>query len=41
MLVLWICALFLGFGLFARFNTTVTVALLVGALGRGRDFPYP
>jgi hypothetical protein len=23
--------LFLGFGLFARFNTTVTVALLVGA----------
>ncbi|HWX25971.1 MAG TPA: hypothetical protein VNZ53_00840 [Steroidobacteraceae bacterium] len=25
-------ALFLGFGLFTRFNTTVTVALLVGAL---------
>ena len=24
--------LFLGFGLFTRFNTTVTVALLVGAL---------
>jgi hypothetical protein len=31
-LVFWICVLFLGFGLFARFNTTVTVALLVGAL---------
>jgi hypothetical protein len=30
--VFWICVLFLGFGLFARFNTTVTVALLVGAL---------
>src|SRR3954453_17556809 len=28
----WICVLFLGFGLFARFNTTVTVALFVGAL---------
>ena len=32
MLVFWICVLFLGFGLFARLNTTVTVALLVGAL---------
>ena len=31
-LVFWIGVLFLGFGLFARFNTTVTVALLVGAL---------
>ncbi len=31
-LVFWICTLFLGFGLFARFNTTVTVALFVGAL---------
>lgn len=31
-LVFWICVLFLGFGLFARFNPTVTVALFVGAL---------
>ena len=31
-LVFWTCVLFLGFGLFARFNMTVTVALLVGAL---------
>ena len=31
-LVFWICMLFLGFGLMARFNTTVTVALFVGAL---------
>src|SRR5438874_9876491 len=31
-LIFWICVLFLGFGLFARFNTTVTVALLVGAV---------
>jgi hypothetical protein len=31
-LVFWICVLFLGFGLFARLNATVTVALLVGAL---------
>ena len=31
-LVFWICVLFLGFGLFARFVTTVTVALFVGAL---------
>jgi hypothetical protein len=31
-LVFWICTLFLGFGLFARFNATVTLALLVGAL---------
>jgi len=31
-LVFWICVLFLGFGLFARFNATVTMALLVGAL---------
>jgi hypothetical protein len=31
-LVFWICMLFLGFGLFARFNVTVTVALLAGAL---------
>jgi hypothetical protein len=31
-LIFWICALFLGFGLFARFNVTVTLSLLVGAL---------
>lgn len=31
-LVFWISFLFLGFGLFARFNATVTVALFVGAL---------
>ena len=31
-LVFWICVLFVGFGLFARFNPTVTVALVVGAL---------
>ena len=31
-LIFWICVLFLGFGLFARFNPTVTVALFVGAL---------
>nr|WP_294514544.1 DUF4239 domain-containing protein [uncultured Rhodopila sp.] len=31
-LVFWICMLFLGFGLFARFNATVLVALLVGAV---------
>ena len=31
-LVFWISALFLGFGLFSRFNATVTIALLVGAL---------
>jgi Na+/H+ antiporter NhaC len=31
-LVFWISMLFLGFGLFARINATVTVALLVGAL---------
>jgi hypothetical protein len=31
-LVFWICVLFLGFGLFARFNATITVALFVGAL---------
>jgi hypothetical protein len=31
-LVFWICVLFLSYGLFARFNTTVTVALLMGAL---------
>jgi len=31
-LVFWISMLFLGFGLFARFNATVTLALLVGAL---------
>jgi hypothetical protein len=31
-LVFWVSVLFLGFGLFARFNPTVTVALLVGAL---------
>jgi hypothetical protein len=31
-LVFWISVLFLGFGLFARANTTVVVALLVGTL---------
>jgi Protein of unknown function (DUF4239) len=31
-LIFWICVLFFGFGLFARFNLTVTIALLVGAL---------
>jgi hypothetical protein len=31
-LVFWICMLFLGFGLFARFNATVTVALFIVAL---------
>jgi hypothetical protein len=31
-LVFWICMLFLGFGLFARFNTTVSVALFIGAV---------
>ena len=31
-LVFWICVLFVGFGLFARYNPTVTVALVVGAL---------
>ena len=31
-LVCWICTLFLGFGLLARANATVILALLVGAL---------
>jgi hypothetical protein len=31
-LILWICLLFLGFGLFASPNPTVTVALLAGSL---------
>jgi hypothetical protein len=31
-LVFWICMLFLGFGLFARFNATVTVALFIGSV---------
>jgi hypothetical protein len=31
-LVFWTCTLFLGFGLFARFNATIIVALLMGAL---------
>ena len=31
-LVFWICMLFLSFGLFVRFNATVTVALFVGAI---------
>jgi hypothetical protein len=30
-LVFWICALFLGFGLFTRSNATVVAALLLGA----------
>jgi len=31
-LVLWVMALFIGFGLFARFNLTVMLSLLIGAL---------
>ena len=31
-LVFWLSVLFLGFGLFARFHITITVALIVGAL---------
>jgi hypothetical protein len=31
-LVFWLYVLFLGFGLFAPFNVTVTLSLLVGAL---------
>jgi hypothetical protein len=31
-LVFWLCMLFLGFGLFAQFNATVTVALFIGAV---------
>jgi Na+/H+ antiporter NhaC len=31
-LVFWISMLFVGFGLFARINATVIVALLIGAL---------
>jgi hypothetical protein len=31
-LIFWISALFLGFGLLARFNATVTVTLFLGAL---------
>jgi membrane-bound ClpP family serine protease len=31
-LIFWISMLFLGFGLFARFNATVVVAFLIGAL---------
>jgi hypothetical protein len=31
-LVFWLCMLFLGFGLFARFNATVTVALFIGSI---------
>jgi hypothetical protein len=31
-LLLWAMALFIGFGLFARFNLTVMVSLLIGAL---------
>ena len=31
-LIFWIGVLFLGFGLFARFNATVAVALTIGAL---------
>jgi hypothetical protein len=31
-LVFWLCVLFLGFGLFARLNATVLVALLLGAM---------
>jgi hypothetical protein len=31
-LIFWLCVLFLGFGLFARLNATVLVALLMGAM---------
>ena len=31
MLIFWICMLFVSFGLFVRFNATVTVVLFVGA----------
>lgn len=31
-LIFWICVLLLGFGLFAGFNPTITMALLVGSL---------
>lgn len=31
-LLFWICMLFLGLGLLARFNVVVTVALLVGSI---------
>ena len=34
-MVFWIFVLFLGFGLFARFHATVTIALLIGALSVG------
>jgi hypothetical protein len=34
-MVFWICTLFLGFGLFARFHATVTIALVIGALSVG------
>ncbi len=32
MLVFWLVVLFLGFGLFARFNATVFAAFFVGAI---------
>ena len=31
-LVFWLCVLFLGFGLFARLNATVVLALMLGAM---------
>jgi hypothetical protein len=31
-LVFWLTVLFVGFGLFARFNPTIVAALLVGAV---------
>ena len=31
-LVFWVCALFLGFGLLARFHATLAMVLLVGAV---------
>jgi hypothetical protein len=34
-LVFWICMLFLGFGLFAQFNATVTMALFIGSISVG------
>lgn len=34
-MVFWVSMLFLGFGLFSRFNATVTVGLFLGALSVG------
>ena len=37
-LIFWIGALFLGFGLFARINATIVVAFLIGALSVASSF---